>query len=141
VVVCKTTKNTTEHGIAGRSYVHGYQFTRFNVDGNVYAYLDSGGNNVAGALALNTWVSLVHSFTGTTGANGMKLYKSGSLLAQGASSTATYAVAQPYTLGMIPGGAGSEWGGDMAEVMLFSKVLSDAERGLVDAYINRKYGI
>lgn len=74
----------------------------------------------------------------TTGASNWKFYKSGA-----ANGTATGFIARTGTTPMEVGRGHTSYPftGDIAEFILYNSALSDADRGLVEAYLGTKWGI
>jgi len=104
------------------------------------------GKNVSsswGATSPNQFLLVENSFNGTNASN---------LLFVGGAQVGVDVVAQDPGLGVITdtlyvgqraGTAGEGWGlnGDLAEMLVFNRVLTDAERNTVGSYLTEKYGL
>ena len=94
----------------------------------------TGGNYVLGTLASGTFGVM----EGFSGSSTIKLFVNGTL-AQSASASSVSTSTEPLDIG----GRGTSYGltGDIAEVLVFTRALSDAERKVVQDYLYVRYAV
>ena len=74
--------------------------------------------------------------------NGMQTFVNKNLIAQRNSSNIAALPVAPLQLGSYPGGGGNEViSGDVAEVIIYNRSLTDGERNLTEDYLLQKYGL
>ncbi|MEO6133561.1 MAG: T9SS type A sorting domain-containing protein [Ginsengibacter sp.] len=101
-------------------------------DGGPYGGLNSGTNN-----ALSFQVTCARYIANTT--NGMQTFVNGALLAQRTSANIVLP-SVPLQLGSYPGGGATELiNGDVAEIIIYNRALTDVEREQVENYLTQKY--
>ena len=101
-------------------------------DGGAYGGLNSGTNN---PVAFQ--VSCARYIANT--ANGMQTFVNGALLAQRTSANIVLPTV-PLQLGSYPGGGATELiNGDVAEIIVYNRSLTDIEREQVENYLTQKY--
>ncbi len=101
-----------------------------------YFYVGSGFNHVGGALN-SLVVALVEvSWNGTNQGASNRLFINGNLSGERTSSEMP-AKMDDYKIGI----ATTYWSGDLAEIILFDRVLSAEEQTILRRYFNDKYGI
>ncbi len=107
-------------------------------------FLEANGSAIESVSGLSTYVDgRPYLFSGTQSnlANGAKLYQNFRLDNQG-SVTLSPATANFVSIGSrINAGRGLFWLGNISEVIVYNRVLTDAERQSVDSYLGLKYGI
>jgi hypothetical protein len=68
------------------------------------------------------------------------LYRNGTAVGTGETSTPKNTLRKPNTLGKSnSGGADPLFKGEMYEILLYNRALSEAERAYVESYLNAKY--
>lgn len=115
------------------SYANPDNFVISN-DGGTYGGLNSGTNN-----PLNFQLSCARYKANT--ANGMQTFVNGALLAQRTSADILLPNV-PLQLGSYPGGGANEViKGDVAEIIIYNRALTDSEREQVENYLTQKYSL
>jgi hypothetical protein len=94
-------------------------------------------------LPTGTWKCLTNKLQGqdATAGNRSRFYFNGSIDSTVNSLTGTNTANSTYNL-MIGSGQSSFWlNGDIAEILIYSSALADADRTAVEAYLNTKWGV
>ncbi|AXY72538.1 hypothetical protein D3H65_00440 [Paraflavitalea soli] len=116
---------------------------RVSPAGNL-AFLEADGSSISSVAGLSTYLtSRPYIFSGTQSnlANGAKLYQNFKFDNQ-ATVSLSPATANFVSIGSrINAGRGLYWWGNISEVIVYNRVLTDAERQSVDSYLGLKYGI
>ncbi|MEO7313532.1 MAG: LamG-like jellyroll fold domain-containing protein [Chitinophagaceae bacterium] len=73
--------------------------------------------------------------------NGMQTFLNGSLVAQRDAENIAALPNAPLQIGGAPGGTTEVINGDVAEIIVYNRALTDAEKSLVDNYLSVKYGL
>lgn len=110
----------------------------------ILQYLENNANviAVAGTLPATENKPYLWSATQNNAANGVKLFQNNRLDAQGTIALSAQATANLVSIGSRTIAArGVFWWGNISEVVVYNRVLSDAERQSVESYLALKYGI
>lgn len=104
------------------------------------SYTGLGGASGAATLAVpNDGLQILSLQAATTGAGNTTLEINGGVGTSLANKTATHSEA--WSLGYNPSGGGSNFAGDIAEVIVYNASLSAANKQRVDGYLAHKYGL
>ncbi len=121
---------------------HGMELRMASASGNL-AYLENAAS-VIGVGGVKTYIAdrpYLISGTQNNLANGIKLYQNFGLDVQGTIALSP-ATANLVSIGSrTTAGRGLYWMGNISEVIVYDRVLTDAERQSVDSYLGLKYGI
>lgn len=137
-IVFKTTTGSSDAGLFGTTTTAGPSGNVFLINHhagtNVYFYIDDAQPNYS--LGTSSFFIVGATWDGTTNTNGIAMYKDGT------SQGNTTATLQPSagTNGHI-GQSTTFFNGDMAEIVLYNRVLSTAERQSVERYLGSRYAI
>lgn len=133
LLVYRSSNSAADAGVFGNGIDAHAQVTH-DVASFIYHYVGSGGNTIFWARGTGVWTVDVFVWDGTLGANGLRDWAEGVLKGQRTSSVQPSSTAD-YQLGL----ATSYWGGDIAEVIVYNRALSDDERKRLERYLGRKY--
>lgn len=114
------------------------------VSPSILQYLQANGSTIQGVNGISTYVdNRPYIFSGTKSslANGTKLYQNYKSDNQGTVNIITNNANFVSIGSRINAGRGISWLGNISEVIVYDRVLTDAERQLVDSYLGLKYGI
>jgi hypothetical protein len=95
----------------------------YHTNGQVYFYVNDGGNNLHTPMSANAWHQVSGVFDGTTNTGGMRLYLDNTLAGMKASSAATTGAAGNLWIGRY---SMSYFKGLIDNVTIYNRVLSDA---------------
>ncbi|MDR9487767.1 LamG-like jellyroll fold domain-containing protein [Salibacter sp.] len=123
-----------------------WAYTWFFWNGNnLYLDLDNNNNRFAtpNSYSSNTNYMLNMTFDGSLSQNQRaKIYTNGSLSKTSSESSTTIPNSNvDLYIGVMDDGYGKYFSGDMAELMIFTKALNQAERIIIDNYLGAKYQI
>lgn len=102
-------------------------------------YVAGGNSGISFSLGKNVWHVDTFRWVGSTAANGQQDYKNGALQAQRASASAPSSTVD-YKIGFEVSGS-VFYQGDIAQIALFNRSLSDTERTRVEMAMRRLYGV
>ncbi|HEX5035882.1 MAG TPA: LamG domain-containing protein [bacterium] len=94
----------------------------YHTNGRVYFYIGDGTNSVNALVSASAWHHVLGTFSGTTGANGLRLFVDGALGAQQASLFATTGAAGNLDVGRY---LASYFNGRVDNVTIYNQALSD----------------
>ena len=86
-------------------------------------------------------VSMIRRSGGTNGLNGAVSVKSNTVFANGTQTWTTSAASSSLQIGGNQQTATDFFNGDVAEVIVFNRAVTDAERNIISNYLSRKYAI
>jgi hypothetical protein len=86
-------------------------------------------------------VSMIRRSGGTNGLNGAVSVKSNTVFVNGTQSWTTSSTLSSFQVGGNQQTATDFFNGDVAEVLVFNRAVTDAERNTISNYLSRKYAI
>jgi len=110
------------------------QYALYFVDGTI-TRMAAGSGSISGTLPLSTYAVLA----GTYDATAVRTWVNGTLAGNYAYTGGMSSAATPLTIG----GYGTTYGltGDIAELMMFNRALTDTERKEIEAYLYQRYAV